>query len=83
MYVQQGPDQCLPQDSRPSASKNSKLISAQVIIEDDRSMFSNLVGNVVPHLSLSNETMEHGASVEKCTIANISSAPIQSSGKCH
>jgi hypothetical protein len=45
---------------------------AKDIIEDDKSQFPTLVGNVIPHLTLSIETKEHGASVAKQTIANTS-----------
>ena len=40
------------------------------IIEGDRSPFSTLIGAVIPHLSLSIESHERGASDAKCTIAN-------------
>ena len=58
----------------PKACKNSELLIAKGIIEGDRSRFPTLVGNVIPHLSLSIETKKHGVSVAKRTIANTSSA---------
>ena len=67
----------------PKDCKNSKLIIAKSIIEGDRSRFLTLVGNVIPHLSLSIETKEHGASVAKLTITNKSSTSRQSSSKRH
>ena len=54
---------------------------AKDIIEDDKSQFPTLVGNVIPHLTLSIETKEHGASVAKHTIANTSSTSGQRSNK--
>jgi hypothetical protein len=67
----------------PKDCKNSKLLIAIGIIDGDRSQFPTLVGNVIPHLTLSIEANEHGASIAKCTIANTSSAPGQCSDKWH
>ena len=57
----------------PKDCKNSELLITKGIIEGDRSRFSTLVGNVIPHLTLSIKTKEHGTSVVKCTISNTSS----------
>jgi hypothetical protein len=57
----------------PKDCKNSELLIAKGIIEGDRSRFPTLVGNVIPHLTLSIETKEPGASAAKRTIANASS----------
>jgi hypothetical protein len=67
----------------PKDYKNSKLLIAKGIIEGDRSRFLTLVGNVIPHLTLSIEAKEHGAPAAKCTIANTSSTPGQCSDKHH
>jgi hypothetical protein len=67
----------------PKDCKNSKLLIAKGIIEGDRSQFPTLVGNVIPHLTLSIVAKEHGAPAAKHTIANISSAPGQHSDKHH
>ena len=61
--------------------KNSELGIAQDNIEDDRSWFSILIGNVIPHLSLSIESHKQGASNAKHTIANTHSDPGWHSGK--
>ena len=58
----------------PKDCKNSKLLIAKGIIEGDRPRFPTLVGNVIPHLTLSIDTKEPGASFAKRTIANTSSA---------
>ena len=67
----------------PKDCKNSKLLIAKGIIEGDRSRFLTLVGNVIPHLTLSIEAKEHGAPAAKGTIANTSSTPGQCSDKHH
>ena len=54
----------------PKDCKNSELLIAKGIIEGDRSRFPTLVGNVIPHLTLSIEAKEPGTSVAKRTIAN-------------
>jgi hypothetical protein len=54
----------------PKDHKNGDLLIAKGIIEGDRSQFPTLVGNIIPHLTLSIETKEPGASTAKCTIAN-------------
>ena len=66
----------------PKDYKNSELGIALGIIEGDRSLFSTLIGAVIPHLSLSIESWEQGASDAKRTIANTRSASRQHSGKC-
>src|SRR5512144_305104 len=58
----------------PKDCKNSELLIAKGIIEGDRSRFPTLVGNVIPHLTLSIESKEPGVSFAKRTIANTSSA---------
>jgi hypothetical protein len=58
----------------PKDCKNSELLIAKGIIEGDRPRFPTLVGNVIPHLTLSIDTKEPGASAAKRTIANTSSA---------
>jgi hypothetical protein len=58
----------------PKDCKNSELLIAKGIIEGDRLRFHTLVGNVIPHLTLSINTKEPGASAAKRTIANTSSA---------
>jgi hypothetical protein len=65
----------------PKDCKNSELLIAKGIIEGDRSRFPTLVGNVIPHLTLSIESKEPGASLAKRTIANTSSASGQESDK--
>jgi hypothetical protein len=67
----------------PKDCKNSERLIAKGIIEGDRSRFPTLVGNVIPHLTLSIETKEHGAPAANRTIANTSSAPGQCSDKRH
>jgi len=67
----------------PKDCKNSKLLSAKGIIEGDRSRFPTLVGNVIPHLTLSIEAKEHSAPAAKCTIANTSSTPGQHFNQHH
>jgi hypothetical protein len=57
----------------PKDCKNSKLLIAKVIIEGDQSRFPTLVGNVIPHLTLSIDTTEFGAQAVKRTIANTNS----------
>ena len=54
----------------PKDCKNAELVIAKGIIEGDRARFPTLIGNVIPHLSLSIETKERGAAVGKRTIAN-------------
>ena len=54
----------------PKDCKNSELLITQGIIESDRSQFPILVGNVIPHLTLSIEAKEHSAPAAKGTIAN-------------
>jgi hypothetical protein len=53
--------------------KNGELLITKGIIEGDRSWFPTLVGNVIPHLTLSINTKEPGAKSAKCTVANASS----------
>ena len=65
----------------PKDCKNGELLIAKGIIEGDRSRFPTLVGNVIPHLTLSIDTKEPGASVAKRTIANTSSVSGQDPGK--
>ena len=65
----------------PKDCKNSELLIAKGIIEGDRSRFPTLVGNVIPHLTLSIESKEPGTSVAKHTIANTSSNSEQRSDK--
>jgi hypothetical protein len=67
----------------PKDCKNSKLLIAKGIIEGDRSRFPTLVGNVIHHLTLSNEAKEHGMPAAKHTIANTSSTTGQCSNKRH
>ena len=57
----------------PKDCNNSKLLITKCIIEGDRSRFPILVGNVIPHLTLSMEAKELGMSAAKHTIANMSS----------
>jgi hypothetical protein len=59
----------------PKDCKNSKLLIAKGIIEGDRSRFPTLVGNIIPHLTLSIEAKEHGVPTAKHTIDNTSSTP--------
>jgi hypothetical protein len=66
----------------PKDYKNSKLLITMVIIEGDQSRFPSLVGNVIPHLTLSIDSKEPGASVAKSTIANTSSASGRTPEKC-
>ena len=54
----------------PKDCKNAELVIAKGIIEGDRARFPTLIGNVIPHLSLSIETKDRGAAVGKRTIAN-------------
>ena len=65
----------------PKDCKNSELQIAKGIIEGDRLRFPTLVGNVIPHLTLSIEAKEPGTSVAKRTIANTSSHSGQKSDK--
>jgi hypothetical protein len=65
----------------PKDCKKSELLIAKGIIEGDRSRFPTLVGNVIPHFTLSIEAKEHGVPAAKLTIANTSSAPGQHSDK--
>lgn len=65
----------------PKNCKNSKLLITKDIIEGDRSRFHTLIGNDIPHLTLSIEAKEHGAPAAKHTIANTSSATGQRSDK--
>ena len=65
----------------PKDCKNSELLIAKSIIEGDRSRFPTLVGNVIPHLTLSIDLKEPGASAAKCTIANASSSSVHSTDK--
>ena len=58
----------------PKDCKNGELLIAKGIIEGDRSRFPTLVGNVIPHLTLSIESKEYGAPAAKRTIANTNSA---------
>ena len=43
----------------PKDCKNGELLIAKGIIESDRSGFPTLVGNVIPHLTLSIDTNCH------------------------
>ena len=65
----------------PKDCKNSELGITWGIIKGDRSWFPTLIGAVIPHLSLSIESREQGASDAKCTIANARSDPGWHSGK--
>lgn len=65
----------------PKDCKNGELLIAKGIIEGDRSRFPTLVGNVIPHLTLSIDTKEYGAQAAKRTIANTSSASGRTSEK--
>ena len=65
----------------PKDCKNSELLIAKGIIEGDRSRFPTLVGNVIPHLTLSIDSKEPGASLAKRTIANTSSTSGRDSEK--
>jgi hypothetical protein len=58
----------------PKDCKNGELLIAKGIIEGDRPQFPTLVGNVIPHLTLSIKTREFGAQAAKRTIANTSLA---------
>jgi hypothetical protein len=53
--------------------KNGKLHIAKSMIKGDQSGFPTLVGNLIPHLTLSIDTKEPGAQAAKRTIANASS----------
>ena len=66
----------------PKDCKNSELGIAQGIIEGDRSRFPTLIGTVIPHLSLSFESQEWGASDAKHAITNARSDPGRHSSKC-
>jgi hypothetical protein len=57
----------------PKDSKNSKLLIAKGTIEGDQSWLPTLVGNVIPHLTLSRDTKEFGAQAAKRMISNTSS----------
>jgi hypothetical protein len=57
----------------PKDCKNGKFLIAKGMIEGDQSWFATLVGNVIPHLTLSIAAKEFGAQAAKCTIANMSS----------
>ncbi len=59
----------------PKVCKNSELVIAWGIIEGDRSQFPTLIGTFIPHLSLSIDSREWGATDAKHTIANASSDP--------
>lgn len=50
--------------------KNRELVIAKGIIEGDRVCLPTIIGNVIPHLSLSIDTKDCGAAVVKPTIAN-------------
>jgi hypothetical protein len=52
----------------PKDCKNGKLLITKGIIEGDQSRFPTLVGNVIPHLTLSIDTKEPGAQAAKCTM---------------
>ncbi len=65
----------------PKDCKKSELGITQGIIEGDRSWYPTLIGTVIPHLSLSIESRERGASDAKHTIANARSEPGWHSGK--
>jgi hypothetical protein len=65
----------------PKDCKNSELLITKCINEGDRSRFPTLVGNVIPHLTLSIDSKEPGASAAKRTIANTSSSSGQSTDK--
>ena len=81
---------CLSEEDKISAflksiskdCKNSELGNAWGIIEGDRSRFPTLIGTVIPHLSLSFESQEWGASDAKHAITNARSDPGQHSSKC-
>ena len=45
----------------PKNFMNSKLLIAKGIIDGDRTWFPTLVGNVIPHLTMSIEAKEQGA----------------------
>jgi hypothetical protein len=57
----------------PNHCKNGKLLIAEGIIEGDQSRFPTLVGNVIPHVTLSIKVKEPRAQATKHTIANASS----------
>jgi hypothetical protein len=70
----------------PTEGKNSKLVIDKDINKGDRSHFSILVINVIPHLSLSIKTKDHGAPIaadDAKHTTNASSNLRQSSEKCH
>ena len=68
----------------PKDCKNSELLIAMGIIEGDRSWFPTLVGNMIPHLTLSIDTKEFGAQATKRMIANMSSGSGRTPKKhCH
>jgi hypothetical protein len=58
----------------PKDCKIRNMAFTNDIIEGVKSWLPSLVGNVIPHLSLSIETKEHSASAAKCTIINASSS---------
>ena len=67
----------------PKDCKNGELVITKGIIERDRSCFPTLVGNVIPMLSPTINTKEHGVPVPKRMIANanICSRSCDRSGK--
>jgi hypothetical protein len=67
----------------PKDCKNGELLIAKGIIEGDRSRFPTLVGNVIPHLTLSIDSKDPGAPVAKRTIANTSSESGRTPEKRH
>jgi hypothetical protein len=67
----------------PNDCKNNELLIAKGFIEGDRSRFPTLVGNAIPHITLSIKAKEHGAPAAKCTIANTCFASGQCSDKRH
>ena len=58
----------------PKDCQNSKLLITKSIIEGDRSRFLILVGNGVPHLTLSIKAKEHCMPISKHIIDNMNSA---------
>ncbi len=68
----------------PKDYKNGELVIANGIIEGDWLCDATLVGNVIPMLSPTINTMEHGVPVPMHTIAitNTHSWSCDSSGKC-
>jgi hypothetical protein len=65
----------------PKDCTNIELLITKGIIDGYRSRFPTLVGNVIPHLTLSIKVKEHGALAAKRTMANTSFTPGQRSDK--